>query len=171
MPDRDDNEPQRKKKPEGEHRPERPTRERPNIPGFNPEIPGGDNLPAAPNDQPRRPHAEPDEPANAPDLDRATGDETRNAIRGAHIPDDMRSMLNRLNRIDRPGDLSDEEARRIAGLDHEGDEPRPQEPNIVPAVTRHEVARISQDIQAAGHVYPKWHGIKHLPGFLNGGIS
>lgn len=168
MPDRDDHEPERKKKPEGEHRPERPTRERPNFPNFNPEIPGDDNLPAAPSDQPRRPNPEPEGPASSPDLDRASGDETRRATSGSQINNpSMRDMLNRLNRIDQEGDISDEEARRLAGLDHEGDEPRPQEPNIVPAVTRHEVARMSQDIQAAGQVYPKWHNIKHLPGFLN----
>jgi hypothetical protein len=87
-------------------------------------------------------------------------------MRGA-IPGDMRDMLNRINRIDQPGDISDEEARRLAGLDDEMGEPRPQEPNTLPAITRHEVANISQAIQAGGTVYPKWHGIKNLPGFQN----
>jgi hypothetical protein len=168
MPRHDNNdEPQRRRQQDGENRPQRPTQERPNIPGFNPQMPGDANLPAGPNDQPRRPERQQDQPNRAPELNRAAGDETRRAAGNAHIPDHMRDMLNRLNRLDRPGDISDEEARRLAGLDQDDAEPRPPELNIVPAVTRHEVARISQDIQAAGQVYPKWHGIKNLPGFQN----
>lgn len=168
MPNRDDsNDPQRRRRPEGDQRPgPRPTQDRPNIPGFNPQFPNDDNLPAAPGDQPQRPAQEP-ERRRAPDLDRATGDETRRAASGASIPDEMRRHLDALRRLDQPGDISDEEARRLAGLDNDEGEPRPVNPENLPALTRHEVARISQEIQAAGRVFPKWHGIKNLPGFQN----
>jgi hypothetical protein len=115
MPNRDDNDPRRR--PEGDQpNSQRPTQDRPAGPRFNPQFPSDDNLPAAPNDQPRRPERDAGQPSRAPDLDRATGDETRRSMRGA-IPGDMRDMLNRINRIDQPGDISDEEARRLAGLD------------------------------------------------------
>lgn len=165
MPRHDDNEPQRKRKPEGEPRQERPAQDRPQAPKFDIPQQGPEHLPAGPKDQPKRP-AEP-ESKSAPELDRASGDETRRAAQGASVPNDMRDMLNRLNRIDRPGDISDEEARRLAGLDNDEGEPRPVNPDNLPAITRHEVANISQAIQAAGQVYPKWHGIKNLPGFQN----
>jgi len=163
MPTHDDNEPQRKRKPEGDSRQERPAQDRPQAPKFDIPQQGPEHLPAGPNDQPRRP-ADP-ERSRAPELDRASGDETRRAVQGASVPDDMRNMLNRLNRIDRPGDISDEEARRLAGLENNEGDPDHVRPDNLPALTRHEVANISQALQAAGQVYPKWHGIKNLPGF------
>ena len=167
MPRHDDNEPQRRRQQDGENRPQRPTQDRPQTPRFDIPQQGPEHLPAAPNDRAPQPQRREQEPTRAPELGRATGDETRRATGNANIPGDMRDMLNRLNRIDQPGDISDAEARRLAGLDDETGEPRPTEANIVPAVTRHEVANISQAIQAAGQVYPKWHGIKNLPGFQN----
>ena len=163
MPDRDNNEPQRKRKPESDSSSQRPTQDRPKAPKFDIPQQGPDQLPAAPADQPREPQGR--QSSRSPELDRASGEETRRAASGANIPADMRDMLNRLNRLDQPGDISDEEARRLAGLD-QGD-PDHVRPDNLPALTRHDVARISQEIQAAGTVYPKWHGIKNLPGFQN----
>ncbi len=163
----DDNEPQRRRNPDDNQRRERPTQDRPNIPGFNPQFPNDANLPAGPNDQPRQPRRGADEPTRAPNLDRATGDETRRSVRGANIDPTMRDMLNHISRLDRPGDISDEEARRLAGLDNDQGEPRPTNPENLPALTRYDVAQMSRDIAAAGTVYPKWHGIKNLPGFQN----
>lgn len=163
----DDNEPQRRRRPEGENQPSRPTQDRPNAPRFNPQFPSDANLPAGPNDQPRQPRRDDNEPARAPDLNRATGDETRRSFRGGDFNPQMRDMLNRLDRLDQPGDISDEEARRLAGLDNDQGEPRPVNPENLPAITGQEVARISNEIAAAGTVHPKWHSIRNLPGFQN----
>lgn len=163
----DDNEPQRRRRPEGDRQPSRPTQDRPNAPRFNPQFPNDANLPAGPNDQPRQPSRGANEPTRAPDLNRATGDETRGSLRGGEFNPQMRDMLNRLNRLDQPGDISDEEARRLAGLDNDQGEPRPVNPENLPALTRHEVAQMSNEIAAAGTVHPKWHGIRNLPGFQN----
>jgi hypothetical protein len=167
MPNRDNNDPQRKRKPD-EHSPEsRPTQDRPQTPKFDIPQQGPDHLPAAPNNNDRQQRPQDPERSRAPELDRASGDETRRAVSGsgAAIPGDYRDILNRLDRIDQPNDISDEEARRLAGLDHEQGDPDHVRPDNLPAITRHEVANISQAIQAAGTVYPKWHGIKNLPGF------
>lgn len=161
MPRHDDNEPQRRRNPEGENRPQRPTQDRPHRPTDMPQQ-GPDYLPAGPNDQPRR--AGPTERPRAPELDRATGDETRRAAQGANIPDEMRGYLNHLDRPAQPGDMSDEEARRLAGLDA-GNNPEPVEPGRALAHARHDVARVSQAVAAAGTVYPKWHSLVHMPGF------
>lgn len=133
---------------------------RPNV-NLGPDIAGTNQAPL-PSTQQR---SEPKKGAagHAPELDRATGSQTRSSTAGVSIPADMRNMLNRLNRIDQPGDISDAEARRLAGLDTDGTEPTTTQ--NLPALTRTEVARISREVMAGSSVNPKWHSIKNLPGF------
>lgn len=171
MPNRDnnDNEPQRRRRPDGEHQPQRPTRDRPDIPGFNPQFPNDANLPAGPNDRAPRGDREPPRQNRAPDLDRANPNDTRNAAAraGQGIPGEMRGWLDNLRRLDRPGDMSDEEARRLAGLDDETGEPRPQQPETLPALVNTDLAHIANELDPGGRLHPKWHSIAHLPGFQN----
>lgn len=138
------------------------------IPGLGPDLgPRPEHLPSAP--KPAEKPETPKGPANAPELGRASGADTRAAAARASIPDHMRGMLNNLNRIDQPGDLSDEEARRLAGQDTDLGNPRPENPENLPDVrqTRQDIAHIGHDLAAAGTVNPKWHSITHMPGFQN----
>lgn len=160
-------EPQRRRRPEGENNPQRPTQDRPQNPRFDMPHQGPAHLPAArPNDQ-RAPVGDTPNRNRAPDLSRASGAETRAAMQGAHIPGHMRDMLNNLRRIDQPGDMTDAEARRYAQQDDAGAEPRPQDQQNLPALVRSDVANINNAVAAAGQVHPKWHSVARLPGFQN----
>lgn len=134
---------------------------RPDI-NLGPDIAGSDpaSLPAA------APKSRSTQPSVAPELRGATAAHSRAAAGSVGLPDQMRGMLDRLNRLDRPGDLSDEEARRIAGQDAGETEPRTTTQNL-PAVIRTDLARIGKDLATDADVNPEWHSIKHLPGFLN----
>lgn len=130
---------------------------RPDI-NLGPDIAGSDaQLPAS------APKSQTNKPGVAPELRSANAAQSRAAAANVGVPDQMRGMLDRLNRLDRPGDMSDEEARRLAAGDTE---PETTTQNL-PAVIRTDLARIGKDLATDSDVNPEWHSIKHLPGFLN----
>jgi hypothetical protein len=105
-----------------------------------------------------------------PDMPRATGDETRRAASGVSQTDRMRDLLNRMQNIDQDDEIDDREAARRAGLDTDGAEPRPQDTQNLPALVKKDLATMSNQLQAAGTVTPKWHTINNLPGYMSRAI-
>ena len=150
MPNRDD---LPKKKPEQgpEHKPTAQPTDRPNMPDLGPKMP--DQLPSAPRpEQPKDTPKEPDAPKDAPELKKASSQDTRDRTGNIRLPDQMRDLLNRMDRTSiTPGDDVDVE---------------PIVPQNLPAVVRSDVANISRDL-ATNNINPEWHKINNLPGFRN----
>lgn len=133
--------------------------------------PQGGDLTAPQGGTADRPGDTADEPrGDQPDLTRATGDETRRAAQGVSQTDRMRDLLNRMRNIDQDDEIDDREAARRAGLDTDGAEPRPQDTQNLPALVKKDLATMSDQLQAAGTVTPKWHTINNLPGYMSRAI-
>ena len=169
MPDQND-EPQRRRRPDAEPGSARPTRDaRPDF-GIGPDLDGAQNLGRL---EPLRtpPQGDGADRARAPEpeLRRADRDASRQRAGGVGIPDELRGYLDRLGDIE--DEISDAEAARRAGLDTDlGDEPVPPEYQDLPAVIRNDLANMGGEIAAAGEQYPEWHTINNLPGYMKNAI-
>lgn len=117
-----------------------------------------------------------------PALDRANAAQTRAAVANVTHTDQMRDLMNRMRDVG-DDEISDQEAARRAGHSQGGAaasttgvEPRtpenlPAVQNTLPKTVQQDLDTISQDIKARdGKVYPKWHTINNLPGYMQRAI-
>ncbi len=169
MPDQND-EPQRRRRPDAEPGNARPTRDaRPDF-GLGPDLDGPGT---AGNLEPLRTPPQGDGAdrarASEPELRRADRDTSRQRAGSVGIPDELRGYLDRLGNIE--DEISDAEAARRAGLTTDlGDEPEPPEYQDLPAVIRNDLATLGGELAAAGEQYPEWHTINNLPGYMKNAI-
>lgn len=122
---------------------------------------------------------------DSPELKKSSAANTRAKTAQITPTDDMRAMLNRMQDIDTSDEIDDDEAARRAGLTGQaaaaqdrqtpnmdaGEIRRviPEYPNL-PAVIRNDLAVINQELDASGMVYPEWHTIANLPGYMSRAI-
>lgn len=113
--------------------------------------------------------------ADSPELKKSSAADTRTKTAQITPTDDMRSMLNRMQDIDTSDEIDDDEAARRAGRmtpNMDAGEIRrviPEYPNL-PATIRNDLAVVNQDLDASGMVYPEWHTIANLPGYMSRAI-
>ncbi len=124
------------------------------------------------------PEQEPPQPERPRTFKKLSREETLRRLRGVQGNEEI---ARRLAGIDPniTDEISDEEARRIAGATDAAHqvrtptpgevEPRIETPNV-PVVPNTIPKIISKDLQAAGEVVPEWHMVKHLPGYLASAI-
>lgn len=143
--------------------------------------PGGP-VPARYNEPAGEKAAGDDKPkAGAPDLKKSSAADTRSKTAQIAPTDDMRAMLNRMQDIDTADEIDDDEAARRAGLGAQQDRRTPnmdageirrvipEYPNL-PSTIRNDLAVVNQDLDASGSVYPEWHTIANLPGYMSRAI-
>ena len=155
MPNRDD---LPKKKPEQgpEHKPTAQPTDRPNMPDLGPKMP--DQLPSAPiPDRPTTPPDEPQAPKDAPELKKAGSQDTRDRTGNIRLPDQMRDLLNRMDRTQ-------------GSQDDEYDPVIPQVPQNLPAIVSNALTNIGGQLSAAGTANPEWHKLNDLPGFRDAAV-
>lgn len=109
------------------------------------------------------------------ELGRSSAADTRAKTAQITPSDDMRAMLNRMQDIDTSDEIDDDEAARRAGRmtpNMDAGEIRrviPEYPNL-PTTVRNDLAVVNQELDASGMVYPEWHTIANLPGYMSRAI-
>lgn len=111
---------------------------------------------------------------SSPELKKSSAADTRAKAAQVTPTDDMRAMLNRMQDIDTSDEIDDDEAARRAGrgANLDAGEIRrviPEYPNL-PATIRNDLATVNQELDASGAVYPEWHTIANLPGYMSRAI-
>lgn len=90
--------------------------------------------------------------------------ETMQQVGKIRITPQMSAALQNLLNSGLTDDITDEEAKRNAGIS------RLRKPSTSLAVIQKLPATVSKDMQAAGLNCPKWIEVKHLPGYLSSAI-
>jgi hypothetical protein len=99
------------------------------------------------------------------DLARASGAKTRSKVSNIGANDEIRRMLNVINR-DQDDEIDDAEAARRAGLDI-----RPGDDEVVVRSERDVPQVLNRDIRAeGGRLMPEWSTINNLPGYMQRAI-
>lgn len=112
---------------------------------------------------------------DSPELKKSSAADTRAKTAQITPTDDMRAMLNRMQDIDTSDEIDDDEAARRSGRmtpNMDAGEIRrviPEYPNL-PSTIRNDLATINQELDASGMVYPEWHTIANLPGYMSRAI-
>jgi len=156
MPNRDDDLPKKKPEQGPEQKPTAQPTDRPKMPDLGPKMP--DQLPSAPiPDRPTTPPDAPQAPKDAPELKKAGSQDTRDRTGNIRLPDQMRDLLNRMDRTQ-------------GSQDDEYDPVIPQVPQNLPAVVSSALTDIGGQLAAAGTANPEWHTVNNLPGFRDAAV-
>lgn len=100
--------------------------------------------------------------APAPGMRRSGAEDTRRAMTDVNMPPEAADKMGMIQQMQNSDEITDIEARHRAGF---GDVAQAE-----PETTGQDLAVISKDIASKTDVDPKWHDVKHLPGYLSSSI-